>query len=118
MKNVKISGMAASVEDYIQQLRIDELELAKGFRHLQIVALPIACFAPWIAPIVTLAATSSNLDTTTVFTLIALTLLTIPLSELFRSVSLFLAALACLARIQAFLGGRLKISIEEFQEAM
>ncbi|CAK43810.1 hypothetical protein CBS115989_4952 [Aspergillus niger] len=104
MKHLKIAGLVDPVEAAVQKLRLHELHVGRGFRRLQIGALFLAFLPNLLAPPITLAATGLNLSTLTIFTSIAyLTLLTIPLSDVFRSVAPLMSALTCLGRIQAFL---------------
>lgn len=104
MKHLQISGLALIIEESIHGLRLHELKVSQNFRRLQILGLGIAFFPNLIAPPITLAATSAVLDETRIFTSVAfLTLLTIPLGDLFRSVTPLTSALACLGRIQAYL---------------
>ncbi|KAF5966025.1 fumonisin cluster-ABC transporter [Fusarium bulbicola] len=79
--------------------------LRRGTRRLQIASLIIA-FAPDLtAPGIMLAVTKSqNFNSQKVYTAIALlTLLTVPLGSIFRSVAPLMSVFACLQRIQAFL---------------
>ncbi|PYI12622.1 P-loop containing nucleoside triphosphate hydrolase protein [Aspergillus sclerotiicarbonarius CBS 121057] len=104
MKHLKISGLADPVETAIQKLRLHELDVGRGFRRLQIGALFLAFLPNLLAPPITLAATGRTLNNLAIFTSTAyLTLLTIPLSDVFRSVAPLMSALACLGRIQSFL---------------
>ncbi|GKZ18500.1 hypothetical protein AbraIFM66951_003380 [Aspergillus brasiliensis] len=104
MKHLKIAGLVDPVEAAVQKLRLHELDVGRGFRRLQIGALFLAFLPNLLAPPITLAATGSTLSTLKIFTSIAyLTLLTIPLSDVFRSVAPLMSALTCLGRIQAFL---------------
>ncbi|KAF5720425.1 ABC transporter [Fusarium mundagurra] len=105
IKHLKVSGMTRPVETIIQNTRESELRASRGTRRLQIASLIIA-FAPDLtAPGIMFAATKSqDFNSQKVYTAIALlTLLTVPLGSIFRSVSPLMSALACLERIQAFL---------------
>nr|AHC70708.1 fumonisin biosynthetic ABC transporter [Fusarium bulbicola] len=105
IKHLKVSGMTLPVEATIQNTRESELRASRGTRRLQIASLIIA-FAPDLtAPGIMLAATKSqNFNSQKVYTAIALlTLLTVPLGSIFRSVAPLMSAFACLQRIQAFL---------------
>ncbi|KAF5978111.1 ABC transporter [Fusarium coicis] len=105
IKHLKVSGMTRPVETIIQNTRESELRASRGTRRLQIASLIIA-FAPDLtAPGIMLAATKSqDFSSQKVYTAIALlTLLTVPLGSIFRSVSPLMSAFACLERIQAFL---------------
>ncbi|PNP80117.1 Fum19p [Fusarium nygamai] len=105
IKHLKVSGMTRPVETIIQNTRESELRASRGTRRLQIASLIIA-FAPDLtAPGIMFAATKSqDFNSQKVYTAIALlTLLTVPLGSIFRSVSPLMSAFACLERIQAFL---------------
>lgn len=104
MKHLKISGLAAAVEESMQRARITELRASRGLRRIQIAAMSISLSPELIAPAITLAATPRDLDASTLFTAIALlSLLTAPLGDVFKSVAPLMSALACLDRIQTYL---------------
>jgi ATP-binding cassette subfamily C (CFTR/MRP) protein 1 len=104
MKNLRISGLTAPVEEAIQDLRLDELKTGSKFRMVQVAAASLASVPMWFAPLFTFAVTSHSLDVTTIFTSISyLNLLANPLSYVFQMLPQVISALACLNRIQAFL---------------
>ncbi|KAF7548170.1 hypothetical protein G7Z17_g7235 [Cylindrodendrum hubeiense] len=104
MKHLKISGLATAVEEAIQRVRLTELRASRGLRRIQIVAMVISLSPELIAPSITFAATSRDLNSSTVFTVVALlSLVTAPLGQLFKSVAPLMSALACLDRIQTYL---------------
>ncbi|PLB55396.1 putative ABC transporter [Aspergillus steynii IBT 23096] len=104
MKSLKISGLAAPVTEYVQQLRSDELAAGARFRRIMIIAAVFAFLPQLISPPLTFAFAQSPLNASTMFTSLSfLTLLTQPLSQLFQSVPELVSGLACLGRIQAFL---------------
>lgn len=104
MKLFKMSGMAATVTDRIQKLRIDEIEVGKRFRWLSI-ACALLGYAPYaLVPTLTYAVTAKDLDVSSIFTSLAYILLvTAPLTVLFQVYPTVISALACLQRIQKFL---------------
>ena len=116
MKHLKISGLTEPVEDSIQRLRVEELKSATKFRMCQVNASLLGFIPLLMAPVFTFAVTSRTLDVTTIFTSTSyLLLLTDPLSFLFQLVPNYMAGIACLQRIQAFLE---KEPREDFRELM
>lgn len=104
MKHLKISGLAAPVEESIQHMRVDELKTGSRFRMVLTLASVIGYAPLCISPVMTFAFAARILSTTTIFTSISfIILLANPLATLFQMFPAFLAALTCLARIQEFL---------------
>ncbi|KAL4971316.1 P-loop containing nucleoside triphosphate hydrolase protein [Aspergillus desertorum] len=104
MKSLKMSGLAAPVAEYVQQLRVDELAAGARFRRIMIIAAVFAFMPQLISPPLTFAVAQNTLDASTMFTSLSfLTLLTQPLSQLFQAIPELVSGLACLGRIQAFL---------------
>lgn len=104
MKHLKISGLATTVEEFIQNLRVDELKTASRFRMVITIAAVIANVPLCISPVLMFVFASRTLDITTVFTAISyILLLAAPLSMLFQMMPAFVSTFACLQRIQAFL---------------
>lgn len=104
MKNLKISGLSATVGDFVQRLRVEELAAGARFRKIFIIAALFGFIPLLIGPPLTFAFTSKTLDASKVFTSLSfLTLLTVPLSQIFQSTPELVSGLACLGRIQAFL---------------
>ncbi|EMD87527.1 hypothetical protein COCC4DRAFT_59390 [Bipolaris maydis ATCC 48331] len=104
MKQVKISGLAAIVNQKIHEARTTELRASRGVRMLQITAMTLSLTPELIAPVITLAATSNSVANPNIFSVVALiALLTAPLGLLFQSVAPFMSGLACLDRIQTYL---------------
>ncbi|KAI1078911.1 ATPase-like protein [Whalleya microplaca] len=104
MKHLKLSGLTTPVHHLIQAMRVDELETASRYRriHISVVTLGIAPTA--LCPVFLFALTSRTLDVTTIFTSLSYILLIAdPLSYLFMNSPALLSAIACLARIQAYL---------------
>jgi ATP-binding cassette subfamily C (CFTR/MRP) protein 1 len=117
MKHLKISGLTVPVEASIQELRRQELNVGTRFRMVQAWTALLG-FVPMVfAPVFTFAVTSRTLDVTTIFTSISyLVLLATPLSFVLQLVPTFVAGLACLNRIQAFLEKQPRIDFREFPE--
>lgn len=104
MKHLKISGLAAPVEDLIQRMRVDELKTGSKFRMVLVLAAVISYTPLCISPVMAFAFAARTLDITTIFTSISyIFLLATPLGILFQMFPSLLAALTCLTRIQEFL---------------
>ncbi|TGO61642.1 hypothetical protein BOTNAR_0126g00140 [Botryotinia narcissicola] len=104
MKNLKISGLSGTVSDFVQKLRVEELAAGARFRKIYIIAALLGFIPMLIGPPLTFAFTSETLNASKVFTSLSfLTLLTVPLSEIFQSTPGLVSGIACLGRIQAFL---------------
>ncbi|RFU73493.1 abc transporter, integral membrane type 1 [Trichoderma arundinaceum] len=104
MKTLKISGLSSPVRSFVQKLRVEELVAGVRFRKIFIVAALLGFIPLLISPALTFALTQNQLDASRVFTSLSfLTLLTMPLSQVFQSLPEVISALACIGRIQAFL---------------
>ncbi|KAH7152638.1 putative ABC multidrug transporter [Dactylonectria macrodidyma] len=104
MKNLKISGLSTAVSDFVQNLRVEELEAGARFRKIAIIAALFGFIPLMFAPPLTFAFAQRTLDATRMFTSLSyLLLLTAPLSQIFQNIPLLLSGLACLGRIQSFL---------------
>lgn len=104
MKSLKISGLTTTVKEYIQRLRVEELGAGARIRKIYILAALLGFIPLLIGPPLTFAFTQQSFDAAKVFTSLSfLTLLTIPLSQIFQSTPEIISGLACLGRIQAFL---------------
>lgn len=104
MKNLKISGLACPVGQFVQKLRVEELIAGVRFRKIFIAAALFGFIPLLLSPALTFALTQNRLDASRVFTSLSfLTLLTMPLSQVFQSIPEVISALACIGRIQAFL---------------
>ncbi|KAK4059940.1 hypothetical protein Trihar35433_10484 [Trichoderma harzianum] len=104
MKNLKISGLSSPVRKFVQKLRVEELIAGVQFRKIFIAAALFGFIPLLLSPALTFALTQNRLDASRVFTSLSfLTLLTMPLSQVFQSIPEVISALACIGRIQAFL---------------
>jgi ABC-type multidrug transport system fused ATPase/permease subunit len=104
MKHLKISGLAETVEEAIQSMRLDELRAGSSFRTLLVLAATVGFTPLFLSPVVTFAFASRTLDVTTIFTSMSyIILLANPLGVLFQMIPNLLAAFTCFNRIQAFL---------------
>ncbi|KAM7206938.1 hypothetical protein V8F33_000037 [Rhypophila sp. PSN 637] len=104
MKNLKISGLAGAVGDFVQKLRVDELGAGATFRKISIAAAVFGFVPSLFGPPVTFAAAQRELNVGTMFTSLSyLLLLTDPLVTIFQTIPTIISGLACLSRIQGFL---------------
>ncbi|KAK6070647.1 ABC transporter [Seiridium cupressi] len=104
MKNLKISGLTKPVGEVVQGLRTEELKTGSRFRLLILLSIIIGSSPLTLSPIFTFAFARKILDPARMFTSISyLTLLSNPLVNLFEAFPPFLAAVACLDRIQVYL---------------
>ncbi|KAI0130479.1 ABC transporter [Xylariales sp. AK1849] len=104
MKQLRISGLAAPVEDLLQHMRVEELEAGARFRMILLIIATIGYTPLALAPVIAFAWTSRTLDVTTIFTSVSLLVrLAEPLGMLFQMITPAIVALACLDRIQVFL---------------
>lgn len=104
MKNLKISGLSVAVGDFIQRLRVEELAAGARFRYIFITAALFGFIPMLISPPLVFAFAQRSLDTSRVFTSLSfLTLMTVPLSQLFQAVPEVVSGFACLGRVQTFL---------------
>ncbi|CAG8983983.1 hypothetical protein HYALB_00009585 [Hymenoscyphus albidus] len=104
MKNLKISGLATAVSDYVQSLRVKGLAAGARIRKIFIIAALLGYIPLLIGPPITFAFSQRSFDVAKVFTILSfLTLLTKPLCQIFQSTPEIISGLACLGRIQAFL---------------
>ncbi|KAI1780252.1 P-loop containing nucleoside triphosphate hydrolase protein [Hypoxylon cercidicola] len=104
MKHLKISGLAAPVEESIQRLRVDELETGAQYRMVAVFSGVVSYTPLFISPVVTFAFTARTLDATTIFTSLSyILLLANPLATLFQYWPGLVTSLTCLRRIQTFL---------------
>ena len=113
MKRIKMCGLTDILFDNLHGLRLQELQISKGFRRLLIGGLFFAFTTPIIAPVLTFAVFSilalktdgkTTLDVSKAFTSLALfALLADPLSSLIMALNSFAGSLGCFDRIQAFL---------------
>jgi ABC-type multidrug transport system fused ATPase/permease subunit len=104
MKNIKVSGLASPIFDFIQNLRVNELKAGSRLRKLNLLTTTLAFGPTFISPVLTYAVARRTLDANTLFTSLSyLVLLATPLTNVIKTVQLVISGLACLGRIQAFL---------------
>ncbi|KAJ8118405.1 hypothetical protein OPT61_g603 [Boeremia exigua] len=105
MKNLKISGLSIVVGSLVQKIRVEELAAGARYRHIFIVAALLGFTPLLIGPPLIFAFAHSTLNTSHVFTSLSfLTLMTLPLSQIFQAVPDIVSGFACLGRIQRFIG--------------
>jgi ABC-type multidrug transport system fused ATPase/permease subunit len=110
MKQYKMSGMAETIGNMIQDLRDREIAVGKKFRWLSIASIALGAVPTSLSPVITFAVTTSTLDASTIFTSYSYILLvTTPLVAMFQLFPAVLAALACLQRIQNFLSAEQRV---------
>ena len=113
MKRVKMCGLSETLFDNLHNLRIQELQISKGFRRLLIGSMFFAFTTPVIAPVLTFTVFSlvalnsggkSTLDTAKAFTSLSLfALLADPMASLIMALTAFAGSLGSFDRIQSFL---------------
>ena len=119
MKSLKMSGLTASISNILQKLRVEELAAGSQFRKVSIAAAVFGYMPMLLSPVLTFAFAHQTLDATRIFTSLSfLTLLTYPLSQVFQSIPLLFSGLACLGRIQVFLGCETRHDFREVPAVM
>ncbi|KAK3685219.1 P-loop containing nucleoside triphosphate hydrolase protein [Podospora appendiculata] len=117
MKHLKISGLAAPVEESVQKMRVDELDTGARFRFLLIVVITFGYLPLYFSPVLTFAFATRTLDVTTIFTSVSyIFLLASPLGTLFQTIPTIIVALTCLGRIQKFLETSSRIDFRQSQQ--
>ncbi|KJZ71929.1 hypothetical protein HIM_08685 [Hirsutella minnesotensis 3608] len=110
MKSIKMTGLTPVVSEYIQGLRVVEVNYSKKLRLLLIIMHAIASFSTSLTPIVVIAGGlfwtkfSNGLDASQIFsTLSIIALVSEPLVALLVAYPTFAGILGCFARIETFL---------------
>ncbi|KAI1338782.1 P-loop containing nucleoside triphosphate hydrolase protein [Xylariaceae sp. FL0016] len=104
MKYLKMSGLAHSVEQLLQQMREDELETGARYRLIQTLSAVVGYTPLCISPVIAFAFADQTPGVTKIFTSISyIILLAAPLGVVFQIIPVILAAFTCLNRIQKFL---------------
>lgn len=119
MKNIKISGLAPSVEHSIHGMRIEEMKAATKLRLLEVFIM-LTSFAPGsLSAMFTFAVTSHNLNVSTIFTSIALLeLLNAPLNSFIQGIPDIISAFVCLQRIQTFLETKNRFDFRQIHDSV
>lgn len=104
VKQVKISGIAQTIEDIVQALRVDELRVGNRYRTI-IVLTSVISFAPQsLSAVLAFALAGKDLDVSAMYESLAyLVLLTAPLSGFFQRIPMLISAITCVVRIQEYL---------------
>jgi ABC-type multidrug transport system fused ATPase/permease subunit len=104
VKQVKISGIAPTIEELVQKLHVNELLVGNKY-HIVLVLTSRVSFAPQsLSAVLAFALAGSSLDVTATYESLAyLVLLTAPLSSFFQRIPNVLSAITCLTRIQEYL---------------
>ncbi|CEJ83028.1 hypothetical protein VHEMI03060 [[Torrubiella] hemipterigena] len=112
MKSIKMLGYSDGIHDFIQALRLGELDRAKHYRKLSSVNICLTNLPNTVAPLITFAtyAIANKLQGQDDFTmskaiasLAILQVIMYPLGSLLNSVPQCFSAVACFQRIQTFL---------------
>ncbi|KAK0120207.1 hypothetical protein ONS95_011613 [Cadophora gregata] len=111
MKAIKLLGFTDKLTDICQGLRVRELKIARYFRQLLVARVFFANCMTFVTPLATLTvfvllaqSTKEELTTSKAYTTLSLiSLLTIPINTLLRTIPALNGALACFGRIQTFL---------------
>jgi ABC-type multidrug transport system fused ATPase/permease subunit len=104
MKELKMSGLSAAVTNFVQHLRVQELGAGARYRRIFITAALLGFMPLLLGPPLIFAFARADFNTSRVFTSLSfLTLMTLPLSQVFQAVPEIVSGFACLSRIQAFL---------------
>ena len=115
MKPLKISGLAETVESFIQTMRLDELKAGSHFRTVQVFSVVVGHLPLFLSPVLVFVFASRTLNVATIFTSMSyLMLLTSPLTILFQMIPQLLAAFTCFNRIQAFLEQNSRVDFRDF----
>ncbi|KAM3415153.1 hypothetical protein BST61_g10277 [Cercospora zeina] len=104
MESLQTTHLADAAQAIIQSLREHEIDIGQRYRLIQLLIVTLAFVPTHLSPVLAFAFTGSHLTVATVFQSIALMMLVAnPLAQLFQSTPPFLAACACLGRIQVYL---------------
>jgi ABC-type bacteriocin/lantibiotic exporter with double-glycine peptidase domain len=118
MKNLKISGLSAAIGSFVQKVRIEELSAGARFRRIFIIAALLGFIPLLLGPPLIFAFAQSALNTSRVFTSLSfLTLMTLPLSQIFQAVPEIVSGFACLGRIQAFVECETRGDVRQLSES-
>jgi ATP-binding cassette subfamily C (CFTR/MRP) protein 1 len=104
IKQVKISGIAQTIEEIVQDLRVNELRIGNKYRIVLVLTSTVS-FAPQsLSAVLAFALAGRDLDVSAMYESLAyLVLLTAPLSMFFQRIPDILSAITCLERIQEYL---------------
>lgn len=104
VKQVKISGLAPTIEELVQGLRVEELRVGNRYRIVLVLTSMVSFVPQSLSAVLAFALAGKALDVTATYESLAyLVLLTAPLSSFFQRIPGFLSAITCLERIQEYL---------------
>ncbi|KAF2206599.1 hypothetical protein CERZMDRAFT_25147, partial [Cercospora zeae-maydis SCOH1-5] len=107
MESLQTTQLADAAQATIQSLREHEIDIGQRYRLIQLLIVTLAFTPTHLSPVLAFAFTGSHLTVATVFQSLALMMLIAnPLAQLFQSTPPFLAACACLGRIQEYLDAK------------
>lgn len=107
---IKMTGLAPNAIEFLQQQRIEEIEVSKKYRNVQIFLLGLATLTDHLIPVLVVAASlfwgllGEELDPEQVYPILAVVVIfQTPLTGLFRAYPFTIEMLGCFERIQDFL---------------
>ena len=104
IKRVRLTGLTHQLMDIVQELRVADVHSAKRLRTLMVFSIILAFSPLLVSSVITFWAVGEKLNTSKVFTsLTLLIILTQPLSMLFQSIPMTVAAFSSFNRIKEFL---------------
>ena len=104
VKQVKISGIARTIEDIVQALRVDELRVGNRYRTIIVLTSVISWAPQSLSAVLAFALAGKDLDVSAMYESLAyLVLLTAPLSQFFQRITMLISVITCIVRIQEYL---------------
>ncbi|KAF2999462.1 hypothetical protein E8E13_008147 [Curvularia kusanoi] len=104
VKQVKISGIAQTIEELVQALRVEELRIGNKYRTVLVLTSTISFGPQALSAVLAFALAGRELDVSSMFESLAyLVLLTAPLSGFFQRIPSLVSAITCFLRIQDYL---------------
>ncbi|XWW94174.1 hypothetical protein V2A60_002116 [Cordyceps javanica] len=109
-KDIKMTGLAPSMETYLNDLRVKEVEVSLRTRRIICITFGISAFADTVTPAIVVAAAlfwtraAQTMSSARFYTILAVvTMIAQPLASFFASLPEWSAGFACLSRVQAYL---------------
>ncbi|CAK1356555.1 uncharacterized protein RHO25_012303 [Cercospora beticola] len=116
IESLQTTQLADAAEACVQLLREHEIDIGQRYRLLQLLIVTLAFVPTHLSPALTFAFTGSDLTVSTMFQSVALMMLiATPLAQLFQRAPPFLAACACLGRMQGYLRAEQKTDLRHFE---
>ncbi|TQW12261.1 poly(A)-binding protein-dependent poly(A) ribonuclease [Cordyceps javanica] len=110
IKDIKMTGLAPSMETYLNDLRVKEVGVSLRTRRIICITFGISAFADTVTPAIVVAAAlfwtraAQTMSSARFYTILAVvTMIAQPLASFFASLPEWSAGFACLSRIQAYL---------------